>query len=72
MALLRHVEALRLYAAAHDGRLPGKLSDIGVPLPADPFTGKPFAYQVDGATARLRGSPPRGEKQNPVYNLHYR
>ena len=55
IALLRHVEALRLYAAEHDGTLPAKLSDIAVPLPVDPFTGKPFRYEVEGAT----GSPPR-------------
>jgi hypothetical protein len=58
IALLRHVEALRLYAAAHQGKLPPKLSDIAVPLPEDPFTGKPFHYQVDGTIAHLRGSPP--------------
>ena len=56
IALLRHVEALRLYAAKHEGRLPEKLADVTVPLPADPFTGKPFAYKVEAATAHLRGS----------------
>ncbi len=71
LALLRHVEALRLYTAAHGGRLPAQLADVPVPLPADPFTGKPFAYQVDGATAHLRGSPPRGLEDVPAYNLHY-
>jgi hypothetical protein len=71
IALLRHVEALRLYAAAHDGKLPEKLSDISVPLPTDPFTGKPFGYKVEGATAHLRGNPPRGEEQNRIYNLCY-
>jgi hypothetical protein len=71
VALLRHVEALRLHAAGHGGRLPEKLSDVAVPLPADPFTGKPFAYQVEKATARLRGSPPRGEERNPEYNVRY-
>jgi hypothetical protein len=71
IALLRHVEGLRMYAAAHDGRLPAKLADVPVPLPDDPFTGKPFEYKVDGATAHLRGSPPRGEKKNPGYNIHY-
>ena len=60
IALLRHVEALRLYAAEHDGTLPANLSDISVPLPDDPFTGKPFRYEVDGDTAHLRGSPPAG------------
>ena len=48
IALLRHVEALRLYAAGHDGKLPAKLSDIPVPLPVDPFTGKPFALHGRG------------------------
>jgi hypothetical protein len=42
-----------------------------VPLPADPFTGKPFLYKVDGATAHLRGMPPPGEQMNPGYNVHY-
>jgi hypothetical protein len=71
IALLRHVEALRLYAAEHDGRLPEKLDDVPVPLPADPFTGKPFGYKVDGATAHLRGSPPPGEENNPGFNVRY-
>jgi hypothetical protein len=71
IALLRHVEALRLYAAEHDGQLPEKLSDIEVPLPVDPFTGKPFLYQVEEGTAHLRGSPPHGEEENPAYNVHY-
>jgi hypothetical protein len=71
IALLRHVEALRLYAAEHDGKMPEKLSDLSVPLPADPFTGKPFPYKVEGNTAHLRGSPPRDEEQNPLYNLRY-
>jgi hypothetical protein len=71
IALLRHVEALRLYAADHDGKLPQNLSDIAVPLPVDPFTGKPFRYETDGTTAHLRGSPPPGEEKHPAYNLHY-
>jgi hypothetical protein len=71
IALLRHVEALRLYAAEHDGKLPAKLGDCSVPLPHDPFTGKPFLYKLEGATAHLRGSPPYAEKNNPAYNIHY-
>jgi hypothetical protein len=71
IALLRHVEALRLYAAAHDGKLPEKLADVGVPLPDDPFTGKPFRYNAEGATAHVRGSPPPGLEKEPVYNVHY-
>ena len=61
-----------MYAADHDGKLPDRLADVSVPVPPDPFTGKPFRYAVEeGATAHLRGSPPRGEEQNPVYNVHY-
>jgi hypothetical protein len=71
IALLRHVEALRLYAADYDGKLPEKLSDCTVPLPDDPFTGKPFPYKKEGTTAHLFGSPPLGEEKNAAYNLHY-
>jgi len=71
IALLRHVEALRLYAAAHGGKLPEKLADCDVPLPVDPFTGQAFRYKVDGATAHVWGSPPRGMEKMPAYNVHY-
>ena len=71
IALLRHVEALRLYAAEHDGTLPAKLSEISVPLPDDPFTGKPFRYEVTGNTAHLRGTPPSGMEKDPSYHVHY-
>jgi hypothetical protein len=71
IALLRHVEALRMYAADHAGELPEKLADVKVPLPVDPFTGKPFRYTREGSKAHLRGSPPRGEDKNPTFNLHY-
>ena len=40
---LRCAEALRLYAAAHDGKAPEKLADVGdLPLPLNPYTGKGF------------------------------
>jgi hypothetical protein len=71
IALLRHVEALRLYAAEHAGKLPEKLADCPVPLPVDPGTGKPFRYQLEGGTAHLRGTPPPGEEKNPGFNVHY-
>ena len=60
------VEALRLYAAAHEGALPAKLTDVSVPLPVDPFTGQPFRYELIDGTAHLRGSPPKGEEKRPV------
>lgn len=71
IALSRHIEALRLYAADHDGKLPDNVSDIAVPLPNDPFTGKPFVYRVEGMTAHLQSNLPRGEKKNSKYNAHY-
>ena len=53
VAQVRVLEALRLYAAVH-GRLPDRLSEISeVPVPVNPFDGKPFAYRRDGETAVL-------------------
>ena len=57
IALLRHVEALRIYAAEHDGKLPAQLADIIVPLPSDPVTGKPFTYTLEATTSQVCGSP---------------
>jgi hypothetical protein len=70
LALLRHVEALRLYAAGH-GKLPPKLADLEVPLPVDPMTGKAFSYHQGGTKATLRGTPPRGAEKIAVYNMVY-
>ena len=54
IAALRCLEAIRLYAAGHDGKLPASLDDIKeVPIPEDPFTGKPFEYTADGDRATL-------------------
>jgi hypothetical protein len=71
IALLRHIEALRLHAAEHNGTLPVNLSDVSLPLPVDPVTGKPFRYEVTGGTAHLRGSPPSGQEMVPQFNIHY-
>jgi hypothetical protein len=71
IALLRHVEAIRLYAAAHEGKLPARLSDVPVPLPVDPFTGKAVLYKVEGKRAILTGTPPRAEEKNPLFNVQY-
>jgi len=71
IALLQHVEAIRLYAADHDGKFPASLEDITVPLPVDPFTGQPFKYSVDGPLAEVRGTPPRGEQNNAAYKVRY-
>jgi hypothetical protein len=70
IALLRQVEALRDYAAGHGGKLPAKLSDVGLPLPLDAFTGRPLAYSVEGGAARLAGSPgEKGARGGVVYEV---
>jgi len=54
IAALRCIEAIRLYAASHDGNLPAALEAItAVPVPTDPMTGKPFPYEPTGKTAVL-------------------
>jgi hypothetical protein len=64
-AVLRCAEAIRLYAAAHDGKLPAALADIKeVPVPVDPVTGHGFEYTVEGNAATLYG-PPFDKKQKP-------
>jgi hypothetical protein len=63
IALIRHIEAFRLYAAEHDGKLPAQLAELTVPAPADPVTGKPFGYTVEGTTAKIRGGPLEAENK---------
>ncbi len=49
--IMRIAEALRDYAARHDGKLPESLDEItDVPVPAvSPLTGRPYEYQlIDG------------------------
>jgi hypothetical protein len=54
VAVMRVFEAMRLYAAAHDGRWPERLGDITeVPIPVNPVDGKPFIYERQGDKAIL-------------------
>lgn len=62
VASLRTVEAVRLYAAEHEGKLPATLADTPVPVPVDPATGKPFDYAVDGQRLTITVPPPPGER----------
>ncbi len=72
VAALRCGEAIRLYAAAHGGKLPARLEDVKeVPVPADPYLGKPFVYRAHNGTVTLEGLPPAGEKANPGNALRY-
>jgi hypothetical protein len=69
LAYLRIIEAIRLYAHEHGGQLPATLDDIKLPLPNDPFTGKPFEYSVKDGAATLHGEPPY--KNAPPQNRYY-
>jgi hypothetical protein len=72
IALLRTVEAIRMFAADHSGQLPGSLTEItAVPIPADPVTGKDFIYRrIDERNARLEAPvAPEESKRRPVYEL---
>jgi hypothetical protein len=58
VAVLRVIEAIRMYSAGHDGALPDSLDAIEqVPVPIDPATGTPFAYERDGDFATLSAPP---------------
>jgi hypothetical protein len=58
-ALLRTIEALRDYAARHQGQPPDTLDQIkDLPIPSDPLTGKSFGYERAGQTAVLTAPPP--------------
>ena len=64
LAAVRVIEAIRLYAADHGGKLPAKLEEIReVPLPINPVTGKPFAYRLDGDTAILDADGGKTQQQ---------
>ena len=63
IAGLRGAEALRQYAASHDGKEPAKWADLkDLPGPIDPFTGKGLDayYKVEGGKAVLDIPPPPG------------
>jgi hypothetical protein len=73
VAALRCIEAIRLYAAAHQGKLPETLSDITeVPIPVDPVTGRGFDYAVAGDRVTLRESRlADGRPARMTQPLHY-
>jgi hypothetical protein len=74
IAALRCVEAVRLYAAAHDGKLPPSLEDIkDAPVPRDPVDDKPFGYHLVGDRAYFTSTPFPGQQAinatTPTYEL---
>jgi hypothetical protein len=63
VAALTAVEALRSYAASHDGKLPEHLEDVtDTPVPVDPCTGQPFEYKLANETAVLSSRPPAADR----------
>lgn len=73
VALLRCVEAIRMYAATHDGNLPERLADITqVPVPEDPYTGQGFSYSVQGDVATLESAAPEGFEDQGGLAKRYR
>ncbi|HUT10018.1 MAG TPA: hypothetical protein VMY42_05945 [Thermoguttaceae bacterium] len=71
IAALRTIEALRIYGAAHDGKLPPTLGDVTeVPVPIDPVHGKPFRYALEGDTAVLESPAPPNRSQKR-YGLRF-
>lgn len=58
IALLRIVEAVRDYAARHDGSPPASLEQIkDLPVPIDPVRGQPFRYEQHGQTVTIEALP---------------
>lgn len=56
IAMLRIVEAVRDYAARHDGNPPASLDEIkDLPVPIDPVRNQPFRYAVNGQTVTIEG-----------------
>ena len=72
IAGLEILEAIRIYGAGHDGRLPDSLKDITeVPIPIDPLSGEPFQYHRDGDTATLESAPAELTGNIPFRTLRY-
>ena len=56
LAVLRIVEALRIYGARNNGKLPNRLSDvIDMPIPLNPVSREPFEYELNDGVATLSG-----------------
>lgn len=54
LAGVQVIEAVRAYAAAHEGKLPESLDQVtDTPPPIDPITGKPFKYTASGQSFTL-------------------
>lgn len=70
IAVLQCIEAMRLYAGAHDGKFPDKLSDIvEFSIPDDPVTKKPFSYVRTDSQAVLEAEATKDSEGRDA--VHY-
>ena len=70
---LQVVEAIRLDATLHEGRLPASLAAIAdLPVPLDPATGQPFGYRVEGDTVIVSAPSPAGFGFDPSLAIEIR
>ncbi|APW60627.1 hypothetical protein [Paludisphaera borealis] len=71
-AAIQTIEAVRQYAASHDGSPPPSLAALTeTPAPLDPVTGRVFDYAVNGPTVSLTAPPPPGLERVSQYVVHY-
>ncbi|HUT46022.1 MAG TPA: hypothetical protein VMX36_07030 [Sedimentisphaerales bacterium] len=65
---LQSLEAIRHYAATHNGQLPEKLSDISqMEVPKDVMSDKPFEYRRTATGAMLQSTVPKnGEERDAI------
>jgi hypothetical protein len=71
IAVLRCIEALRLHVA-QSGKLPASLDEVTlVPVPPDPYTGRPFQYTAADGVIKLYAPPPPGRIANEATVVNY-
>jgi hypothetical protein len=67
---LQCVEAIRYYAATHDGQLPEDLSDMNqIEVSKDVVSGKAFEYHLTSEGAVLKSAMPQGGRPKDI--VHY-
>lgn len=72
-AALMVVDAVRRYAAEHQGALPAALSELTeLPLPHDPFTGRTFEYARTDESATITAGPVGDIKPNATSVWRYK
>ena len=70
-AMLQTIDALRGYAAAHDGKLPASIDELKeTPAPIDPVTGNPFDYSTSGSEATLSAAALKDMTTSEPHRIH--